>query len=108
MSIVSLAGQRAGHWRVAIAEICVHCHSGSGIKPANFAWNPAQDRVDQWTQPSPHRFRSNALGAPRRKGKNGVGLDARSTEGSKRDVRALYGCNNLTASSTNDEAFMAA
>jgi len=37
-----------------------------------------------------------------------VGLDARSTEGSKRDVRALYGCNNLTASSTNDEAFMAA
>jgi hypothetical protein len=46
--------------------------------------------------------------SPRRKGKNGVGLDARSTEGSKRDFRALYGCNNLTASSTNDEAFMAA
>ena len=49
--------------------------------------------------------RSNALGAPRRKGNYLVGLDARSTEGSKREFRALYGCNNLTASSTNDEAF---
>jgi hypothetical protein len=49
MSIFSLAGQRPGPgpWLAAVAEIRIQGHSGSGIEPASFAWNPAQDRVDQ-------------------------------------------------------------
>jgi hypothetical protein len=58
VSVVSLAlaAQPMGHWLLAVAEIRVNHHSRCGVWPASFAGKFAQDRIDQWAQPSRHKL----------------------------------------------------
>jgi hypothetical protein len=59
---VSIVGMRRGGWLAAGAEIRMHCHARRRVEPASFSRDPAQHRVDNRTQPSSHRFGSNASG----------------------------------------------
>ena len=105
MLIVSL---RPGSRKLtAVAEIRVHRHTRRGVRPPRFAWYPDPGSRRRLSAAKFSSLRSNGSVAPRRRVEPGAGLCASRVGAAARGARTPYGCDNLTASSTNAEALYA-